>query len=49
LRFHEPDVSPLAIQGPKAEELTAKVFGETVRDIKFFRYKKLQFLDRNLS
>jgi dimethylsulfoniopropionate demethylase len=39
-------VSPLAIQGPKAEELTAKVFGETVHDIKFFRYKKLQFLDK---
>ena len=45
VEVHEPDVSPLAIQGPKAEELTAKVFGETVRDIKFFRYKKLQFLD----
>ena len=39
-------MSPLAIQGPKAEELTAKVFGDVVRDIKFFRYKKLQFLDQ---
>jgi dimethylsulfoniopropionate demethylase len=46
VEISEPDVSPLAIQGPKAEELTAKVFGETVHDIKFFRYKKLQFLDK---
>ena len=46
VEISEPDVSPLAIQGPKAEELTAKVFGDVVRDIKFFRYKKLQFLDQ---
>ena len=41
----EPDVSPLAIQGPKADELMARVFGEVVRDIKFFRYKRLAFED----
>ena len=46
VEISEPDVSPLAIQGPKAEELTARVFGDTVRNIKFFRYKKLQFLDK---
>ena len=46
VEISEPDVSPLAIQGPKAEELTAKVFGDVVRDIKFFRYKKLPFLDQ---
>ena len=46
VEISEPDVSPLAIQGPKAEELTAKVFGDAVRDIKFFRYKKLPFLDQ---
>ena len=40
----EPDVSPLAIQGPLAEDLTAKIFGDIVRDIKFFRYKKFKFL-----
>lgn len=32
----EPDVSPLAIQGPKAEDLVAKVFGEHIRSIKYF-------------
>lgn len=39
----EPDVSPLAIQGPKADDLMARVFGDTVRDIRFFRYCKLPF------
>ncbi len=34
----EPDVSPLAIQGPKADDLMASVFGDSIRDIKFFRY-----------
>lgn len=34
----EPDVSPLAIQGPKADDLIASVFGDSIRDIKFFRY-----------
>lgn len=37
----EPDVSPLAVQGPKAEELCARVFGEEVRSIRFFYGKML--------
>jgi len=40
---HEPDVSPLAVQGPKATELMARVFGDRVRDIRFFRYLALPF------
>ena len=44
----EPDISPLAIQGPKSDDLMAKVFGDEVRDIKFFRYKKLTFEDREM-
>lgn len=39
----EPDVSPLAIQGPRADDLAARVFGEEVRSIRFFRYKRLAF------
>jgi dimethylsulfoniopropionate demethylase len=39
----EPDVSPLAVQGPKAEELMARVFGEAVRSIAFFRFDRLAF------
>ena len=39
----EPDVSPLAIQGPKAEDLLAKIFGENVRDIEFFKFDWIEF------
>ncbi|MBT3559121.1 MAG: dimethylsulfoniopropionate demethylase [Rhodospirillales bacterium] len=40
---HEPDVWPLAIQGPKSDDLMAQVFGESVRDIRFFRFERLSF------
>lgn len=43
----EPDVSPLGVQGPKAEDLMARVFGDVVRDIRFFRYKRLNFEGRD--
>lgn len=44
----EPDVSPLAIQGPKADDLMARVFGDEVRDIRFFRFKHLDFMGRDM-
>ncbi|MGB3280601.1 MAG: dimethylsulfoniopropionate demethylase [Pseudorhodobacter sp.] len=45
----EPDVSPLAIQGPKADELMARVFGDAVRDVKFFRFGWFEFEGRRLA
>ncbi|MEL7178706.1 MAG: dimethylsulfoniopropionate demethylase [Pseudomonadota bacterium] len=39
----EPDVSPLAVQGPLAEDLMARVFGDAVRAIKFFRFGWFDF------
>ncbi len=45
----EPDVFPLAVQGPKAEELVARVFGEQARAIKFFRFAPLEFRGRPLN
>ncbi len=36
VRVYEPDVSPLAVQGPKAHDLIAELFGEHIRDLKFF-------------
>ena len=39
----EPDVWPVAVQGPKAEELMARVFGESVRDIRFFHFAPLSY------
>ncbi|MEM8648501.1 MAG: dimethylsulfoniopropionate demethylase, partial [Pseudomonadota bacterium] len=34
----EPDVSPLAVQGPKADALIGRVFGEEVVATRFFRH-----------
>jgi dimethylsulfoniopropionate demethylase len=44
----EPDVSPLAVQGPKAEDLMARLFGESVRDVRFFRFGMFDFQGRSL-
>ncbi len=45
----EPDVSPLAIQGPMAEDLLVDVFGPEIRDIKFFRFSTFPFKGRMLN
>ncbi len=39
----EPDVWPLAVQGPLAEDVVAAVFGEEARAIRFFRFAHLSF------
>jgi len=44
----EPDVSPLAVQGPKAEALMARVFGEAVRGVRFFRFGHFDFEGRDM-
>ena len=44
----EPDVSPLAVQGPRADDLMAQVFGDIVRDIRFFRFMHLDFQGRDM-
>ena len=36
----EPDVSPLAIQGPKAEEVVASIFGDWIRSLKYFWFRE---------
>jgi dimethylsulfoniopropionate demethylase len=40
----EPDVYPLAIQGPKSEILMTKVFGEEIKKIKFFNFRVFDFM-----
>ncbi|MEM9200487.1 MAG: glycine cleavage T C-terminal barrel domain-containing protein [Actinomycetota bacterium] len=35
----EPDVSPLAIQGPKAQDLCRDLFGDVVDEIGFFHFR----------
>ena len=39
----EANVWPVAIQGPKADELMRRIFGEIVDEIRFFRYKRLEY------
>lgn len=36
----EPDVSPLAVQGPMAETVVASIFGDWVRDLKYFWFRE---------
>ncbi|NNF90433.1 MAG: dimethylsulfoniopropionate demethylase [Boseongicola sp.] len=44
----EPDVSPLATQGPKSDELMARVFGDAIRDVRFFRFGVFEFEGRDM-
>jgi dimethylsulfoniopropionate demethylase len=44
----EPDISPLAVQGPMAEDLMARVFGEAIRNVKFFRFGWFDFQGHSL-
>ena len=43
VNIQEPDVYPLAIQGPKSESLMIKVFGEDIKKIKFFNFRIMDF------
>lgn len=45
----EPDVSPLAVQGPKSNALMAQVFGESITTLKFFRHRKVSFMDTEFT
>jgi dimethylsulfoniopropionate demethylase len=44
----EPDVSPLAVQGPRSEELLARIVGEEIHDLSFFRFKRFNFNNLDL-
>ena len=38
----EPDVSPLAVQGPKAVDLIVDLFGDSVRSMGYFRFRETE-------
>ncbi len=38
----EPDVSPLAVQGPSADDTVAAIFGDWVRYLKFFWFRETE-------
>lgn len=43
VNINEPNVNPLAVQGPKSFELMSRVFGKAILDLKFFHFKNFQF------
>ncbi len=42
VEIDEPDVSPLAVQGPKAEDVVASIFGDWVRELRYFWFKETE-------
>ena len=48
VKVFEPDVSPLGIQGPKADGLIGRVFGQEIVETRFFRYKTIAFQGKNM-
>ena len=48
VKVFEPDVWPLAVQGPLAEQLMERVFGSVIREIKFFRGASLPFRGKEM-
>ena len=42
----EPNVNILAVQGPLSDNLMARIFGEEIRQLKFFNFKYYEFKKR---
>ena len=42
ININDPDVSPLALQGPKAPKVMEKVVGSWPRELKFFHFKEIE-------
>ena len=43
VKIIEPNVNILAVQGPLSDNLLAKIFGEEIRQLKFFNFKYYEF------
>lgn len=48
VQVREAAIWPLAVQGPKAEELVTRVFGDDVASIRFFRSRMLEFRGKSM-
>ncbi len=42
VQVSEPDVSPLAIQGPKAIDVVVDLFGDQVRQMRYFQFREAE-------
>lgn len=45
VRVTEPDASPLAVQGPRADDVVADLFGDWVRELKYFWFRETDLDD----
>jgi glycine cleavage system aminomethyltransferase T len=43
VEIQEPDVSPLAVQGPKSFDVVAELFGDWIRKLKYFWFREVNF------
>jgi len=52
MKFHadvnEAEVFTLAVQGPKSEQTMLKIFGEEIKNLKFFNFKNIIFNNENI-
>ena len=39
----EPDVSPLQLQGPKSRDIMVEIFGDEIKDLKYYWFKEFLF------
>ena len=42
VKIHEPDVSPLQLQGPKSGEIMKALFGESIMDLKYYWLREVE-------
>ena len=40
VNISEPDVSPLQLQGPTSKDIMVKLFGESIKDLKYYWFKE---------
>ena len=45
VKITEPDVSPLQLQGPKSRDIMIKLFGDNIKNLKYYYFKKFE-IDR---
>ena len=45
---NETEILTIAIQGPKSEQLISKIFGEEIKSLKFFNFRKFSFNKESL-
>ena len=42
VKISEPDVSPLQLQGPNSGKIMIKLFGESIKDLKYYWFRELE-------